>query len=123
MKLNFGERNFVIFASEDEYYEALGFLTNPKRVIKFDWEDYDNKWGVEGRIWIGNSANAPVSLARAFSAGNQSYMHRLNCNEYLDELISNFGIPMGKVTITDHNAVKRRVPSKYMTAFIDGFNL
>ena len=81
MQLNFGERNYVIFSNEEEFYEALGYLSNHKRGIRFDWENYANKWGIEGRIWITNSSNAPRALKRAFSAGVDYVDNRLNCNE------------------------------------------
>ena len=91
MKLNFGQRNKVIFTSEEDFFEALGYLSNHTRGIRLDWENYPNKWGIEGRVWIANSSNAPLSLRSAFSVGIEYVDHRLNCNEYIEYLISNHG--------------------------------
>ena len=121
LQLQFGERNFVKFNTEEEFYEALGFLSNPSRGIRFDWESYNNKWGIEGRIWIRNSSNAPTALQNAFSAGTNSIDHRLNCNEYILYLIRNFGIVNG--SNNDVSSIRRNVPSEYLDAFDRGYNL
>lgn len=44
VRLFFGDRNIVSFESEEDFYEALGFLANSNRGIRFDYESYDNKW-------------------------------------------------------------------------------
>jgi len=123
MKLKYGERNFVIFDDENEYYIALGYLSNPKRGIRFDWENYDNKWGIEGRIWITNSLNAPSSLRRAFSAGTDAVDHRLNCNEYLKSIIRYNNIPNGRLVNSYISNIKSTVPPKFVSDFDHGFNL
>lgn len=124
MQLNFGERNKVIFISEGEFYEALGYLSNPQRGIRFDWESYDNKWGIEGRIWITNSSNAPRALRVAFSAGTEYVDNRLNCNEYIRFLISNHGFnTITNVRNTHLTMIRSTVPQRYLSDFDRGYNL
>ena len=121
MQLSFGERNFVTFSDEADFYFCLGFLMNPNKGVRFDWEVYDNKWGIEGRIWINNSSNAPSSLLRAFSAGTQTVEHRLNCNEYIRYLHDNFGIVKGRIQDLDY--VESRIPPQYLESYNEGRSL
>lgn len=123
MKLNYGERNHVNFDTESSYYEALGYLSNPRRGIRFDWENYDNKWGIEGRIWISNSSNAPYALRAAFSAGTDTVDHRLNCNDYLENIIRCNNIPSGRLTNIHVSHIRSTVPTKFIADFDRGFNL
>lgn len=122
MQLRFGERNFVIFSSENEFYLCLGFLLNSKKGVRFDWyEDYENKWGIEGRIWIDSAANAPSALRAAFSAGTATVDKRLNCNEYILFLIRNFGIRNGRCQ--NLVSIESNIPSCYITDFRAGLAL
>ncbi len=60
MQLIFREKNKICFTDEADFYLCLGFLLNNSKGIRFEWENYDNKWGIEGRIWITNSSSAPL---------------------------------------------------------------
>lgn len=121
VQLTFGERNVFSFSSDSAFYEALGYLANPNRGIRFDYERYANKWGIEGRIWITNSQNAPYELKAAFSAGTQGVDNRLNCNEYIAYLINNFGFKMG--TGNTYNNIVPYVPQNHIVDFDRGYNL
>lgn len=122
MQLFFGERNFVSFDSEKEFFFALGFLMNGNKGVRFDWyEDYENKWGIEGRIWIDNSSNAPMALRSAFSAGTETVDHRLNCNEYILYLRNNFGIRNGRYQ--DLEYVESQIPDEFIEDYLKGLNL
>lgn len=121
MQLSFGERNFVTFSDDADFYLCLGFLMNPNKGVKFDWEAYDNKWGIEGRIWINNSSNAPISLRNAFSAGTLTVDHRLNCNEYIHYLHDTFGIINGRNQDLDY--VESIIPLQYLEPYNEGRSL
>lgn len=122
MQLKFGERNIVEFSSPESFYEALGFLANgEKRGIRFDFEKYDNKWGIEGRIWITKAANAPKDLRASFSAGTQQVDSRLNCNEYIRYLINNYGFEKG--SDNTYRSIVAYIPSKYVKDFDRGYKL
>lgn len=121
MQLKFGEKNTVCFADEADFYLCLGFLLNSSKGIRFDWETYDNKWGIEGRIWITNASNAPLSLRKAFSRGTDTIDNRLNCNEYILYLYNNYGIVNGRNQ--DFNNVFSKVPIKYRNDFNRGLAL
>jgi hypothetical protein len=121
MKLIFGEKNKVYFTNDADFYLCLGFLLNSSKGIRFDWEVYDNKWGIEGRIWITNSSNAPLSLRNAFSKGTDTIDNRLNCNEYISYLYKNFGIINGRNQ--NLNNISSRVPAQYLKDFNRGLTL
>lgn len=120
-QLVFGEKNIVKFSSDRTFFEALGYLANHNRGIRFDYECYDNKWGIEGRIWITNANNAPQELKAAFSAGTDTVDYRLNCNEYIAYLVNFFGFKMGS-----HNTYEDIilfVPQTNKSDFDRGYNM
>ena len=86
---------------------------NSSKGIRFDWEIYDNKWGIEGRIWITNSSNIPLSLKNAFSIGTNTIDNRLNCK--------NFGIVNGRNQ--NLNNISSKVPAQYLKDFNIGLTL
>lgn len=120
-QLTFGERNVFSFSSDNTFYESLGYLSNNNRGIRFDFESYANKWGIEGRIWITNAQNAPKELKAAFSAGTQGVDCRLNCNEFIAYLVNNFGFKMG--SNNTYNDVVTYVPATYIVDFDRGYKL
>ena len=119
--IRFGSRNIVSFDSEHSYYKSIGFLANNSRGIRLDWEAYDNKWGIEGRIWIQNAYNAPKELKNAFSAGTTIYEYRLNCNQFLEDLIKNRGFVKG--AWQDINQIYNTIPVEYRDDFKEGYDL
>lgn len=121
MPLTFGERNIVSFSNKSDFFESLGYLSKNDRGIRFDFERYPNKWGIEGRIWITNSANAPASLQNSFSAGTDKIDHRLNCNEFIRHLINDYGFNEGSDNTYDK--IIKYVPKKFKNDFDRGYNL
>lgn len=101
-RLIYGKRApFLRFANDSEFYEAYGFLCNPqKHKLEFQWE-YNagsGAWGNEGRIHFlfGNAPTAyapiPRALAARLSAGRgTSIALRLNCNDFINELVLQYG--------------------------------
>lgn len=120
-QLTFGERNVFSFSSDKTFYEALGYLANHNRGIRVDYECYNNKWGIEGRIWITNAKNAPSELKAAFSAGTQGVDYRLNCNEYIAYLVKYYGFKMG--SNNTYNDIVTYIPPQYLADFNNGYNL
>lgn len=121
MKLKFGERNIIHFKNEHEFYEAMGYLANNSRGIRIDWESYDNKWGIEGRIWIANATNLPDALKCASSAGTSIYDCRINCNEYLEILIREHNFSGGSKQ--DKDQIRNSIPLEYYSSFDDGYEV
>lgn len=124
MKLNFGERNHVRFETKNEFFESLGYLANNDRGVYISSEQSDNRWGAEYRIWLKDIDNIPYPLDEAKSAGLDNYEARINCNEYVYELVSKFGFTQGNRQNTKNikSIVEDDYP-KYLDDFKRGFNL
>ena len=124
MKLSFGERNWVIFDSKSDFFVSLGFLSNNKRGVYISSETSSNRWGTELRIWIEDATNMPIPLANADSKGLNSYERRINCNEYVHYIVSNFGFNAGKYQ--NSNFIRSIVAINfpvYLQDFDFGYNL
>lgn len=124
MNLRFGQRNKIHFQNENEFYDVLGYISNPNRNIYVSWETSSNRWGQEGRIWFGDISNAPDILTQSWSAGLNEYLRRLNCNEYLRFLVENYEYPSAtrRLTNEDTRNIRRHVPSNYLNFFDAGLN-
>ena len=124
MQLSFGERNRVEFNSKSAFFESLGYLCNNKRGIYFSSETSENRWGAELRIWITDASNMPTALKNADSMGLGNYKRRVNCNEYIYHIISNFGFTNGNYQNCQN--IRRIVASEYapfLSDFDKGYNL
>ena len=124
MQLSFGERNWVIFSSDGDFFESLGYLSNNSRGIYISSETSNNRWGAELRIWIENSRGMPSSLRNADSAGLGNYERRINCNEYVYHLVNNFGFSLG--TFQNSTAIRNIVATNYANHVVDfdrGYNI
>ena len=113
MQLKFGKINVIRFIDEQDFFLCLGYLSNLARMAHVNSEEYDNKYGVEKRIWLRNIANIPETLKLAISDGG-TYAARLNCNEYIQYITLNYGFPN-----TDEN----RIPNEYKKYYYEGKQL
>lgn len=115
----FGQRNYLRFENDEEYYEAIGYLSSPNRDYYISCEQYHNKWGTEYRINFYNITNMPDSLRRAISAGNNTYVARLNNNEFIHTLINEHNFPV--TGSQDFNNVLSTIPVQYFESFNRGY--
>lgn len=115
----FGQRNYLRFDSEEDYYEVIGYLANRNSNYFISCEEYENKWGAEYRINFYSIENMPQSLRNAISAGNNSYVARLNNNEFIYNLINrhNFSVT-GQQNLND---VLETIPTQYFESFNRGY--
>ena len=144
-RLTFGKRKpYLQFANDSEFFEAYGFLCNTsKHKLEFQWEYNANSgaWGNEGRIHFlqanGNSAYSPIPipLNKRLTAGRWGNpVYRLNCNDYIKELVTNYGFmvnpskPGNIVTRSAQGLIPpanptNYVPSAYLADFSRGYNM
>lgn len=145
IKLIYGQRRpYLRFANEHDFFEAFGFLCNTvKHGIEFQWE-YNagsGAWGNEGRIHFlnrgVNTAYSPIpsSLAARLTAGRQGrVVHRINCNEFIKELVSVYGFrinpskPGNAITRSAQGLIppitpSAFVPQQYQVDYNRGFNM
>jgi hypothetical protein len=97
-QLIFGTKNQIQFSNDNEFFEALGFLSKNDGTTSIHWEHNENQgaWGSEGRIHCyKNIASFPTYFSSAFTAGVNNIVHRINCNEYIEYLVNNHSLSMG----------------------------
>ena len=103
-KKSFGINGQIQFANEHEYYKLIGFLAKSDGSTSLVWEHNEEQgaWGSEGRIQIGNIIN------------------RLNCNEFVQEIVRNHGFVMG--VQQDKENVLETIPDEFKKDFEEGYN-
>lgn len=97
-QLNFGTKNQIQFSSDNDFFEALGFLSKNDGTTSIHWEHNENQgaWGSEGRIHCyKNIANFPAHFISPFTAGTGNIIHRINCNAYIEYLVYNHNLTTG----------------------------
>lgn len=120
----FGKQNKMRFDSENEYYETLGFLAKSDGSTSLVWEHNEDQgaWGSEGRIHcLSKTAAYTPPLVRKFTAGVGKVLHRINCNEFVEEISTNHSFVMGAVQNTA--AIRLSIPASFLPDFDKGLNL
>jgi hypothetical protein len=123
-QLIFGTRQQIQFESDNDFFEALGFLAKNDRTTSIHWErnEIQGAWGSEGRIHCyKNIENFPVYFSNAFSAGTNNIIHRINCNEYIKYIIEEHSFQIGHTQ--DLSAIRLTIPTQYATDFNRGLQL
>ena len=143
-KLIYGNRHpYWNFANDAEFFKALGFLCNAtKHNLQFQWEYNSNSgaWGNEGRIHFLECPNGnayqpmPIVLTQRLTAGRGNIAHRINCNDFIKELVNNYGFyvnpakPGNVITRTAQGLLppsnpSSYVPPQYLSDFNIGYNM
>jgi hypothetical protein len=121
-KYKFGKKNQVQFNSENEYYQALGYLAKSDGSSSIHWEHNENQgaWGSEGRIhfYVQNSA---IQRYFKLTAGNENVVSRVNCNEFVENLKVNHMFIMGKKQ--ESGKIRNTVPKQFQADFDHGLTL
>ncbi|MED4554074.1 hypothetical protein P9305_15180 [Lysinibacillus capsici] len=120
-KLNYGQKNLINFNDSNEVVEAIGYLANQRRGLTITAESYENKWGTELRLNFNNIDGMPSALRQAISAGNNSCIARLNNNEFVRTLITEFGFDSGSVQ--NAHQIRSNIPINYLDDFDRGYGL
>lgn len=121
-KLTFGTKNQIQFANKHEYFELLGFIAKSDGTTSLVWEHNEEQgaWGSEGRIHFYTNVR-PYSVTLHHTAGVGGIVSRVNCNEFVKNLIDNHGFVYGKAQ--DVRKIKSTIPLEYMESFEKGLNL
>jgi len=119
-KTKFGTKNQISFSNQNEYYELLGYLSKSDGTTGLYWEENKEQgaWGNEGRIHF--------YTTRTFSylshtAGTNNIISRVNCNEFVKNLVANYNFIYGK-TQNKGNIISN-IPKQYLNDFNRGFLL
>lgn len=143
-RLVYGSRApYFRFANDHEFFEVYGFLCNIDRHgLDFQWEynEGSGAWGNEGRIHFYQTLNGspynpmPTVLHNRLTAGRGSIVNRVNCNDFINELVYNYGFsinpsrPGNAMTRTAQGLVpppnpEDYVPEQYLPDYDRGYNM
>jgi hypothetical protein len=123
-QLVFGTKNQISFQNENEFYQALGFLSKPN-TTSIVWEENEKSgaWGSEGRIecFISQNQFSPCFRNCSFTAGNGGrILHRINCNEFVQHIHRNFNFVMGHSQQVE--IIRNAISTTYLPDFEIGYN-
>lgn len=119
-KLRFGSQGQVSFRDLNEFYFALGFLSNSKNAeIRWENNEEQGAWGSEGRIHCLVPESQFPQFFR-FTAGRGSVYARINCNDYVGCLVQehNFSYNSRRQNVSK---IMETVPEKYRETFKAGY--
>ncbi len=139
----------IIFDSDEEFYEAIGYLAKPGRIAFYQAEITEDKekqfvklfpnqyykviktnYGKDGkvtkqgcqfRINLNNIYNCPSFLLRNINQNERSWAGRINRSKFALRLVQNNGFSFGYSQ--DFENIKKFVPQKYIDSFMRGYNL
>jgi hypothetical protein len=118
-QLTFGNHPYLVFSSEQEKYESIGYLAQKQGLdIRREDNQEQGAWGAEYRIYLYEDlGNATQALINKASAGVGNVVSRINCNEFINLLLDQHGFSMGSTQ--DVNAIRQTIPR----AFVGNFDL
>lgn len=117
MKLIYGQKKQISFSNEQEKYSFIGYITSHGVRVTWERNNEQGAWGEEGRI-IFVSPHVEVHFPTlGYSAGNSAYYSRLNCNEFVLELLD-----LGFVYGNQQNVavIRNSIPKPYQADFDAG---
>lgn len=124
-KKYFGLRKKMRFDSPEEYYETLGFIAKSDGSCDLYREENQNQgaWGPEIRMnCYKNLHKFTPPLNRKFTKGRgKKVLHRINCNEFIQDLINNHDFVFGP--IQNPVQIRKTIPSQYQVDFDRGLAL
>ena len=117
--LHWGKPPQLVFESANEYYRALGHLTNSKAYsISYENNKKNGSYSDAFRIHILSRA---TNVPQAFE-NKRTTNGRINCNDYVNNLKEkhNF-VQSGNVYIRNFDDVFSTVPEEYISDFLIGY--
>lgn len=117
----FGTQNQMKFANDHEFFQFLGYLAKSDGSSSLVWEHNEEQgaWGSEGRIQLYKPL--PHQWNVNVTAGTGNIIGRINCNEFIQHIRSNYGFVEWKVQ--DIVAIRVNIPKEYEPDFNNGLNL
>ena len=118
-KLCWGKNPQLVFESLNEYYRALGHLTNEEGYsISYEYNKKNGSYSDACRIHILSKVR---NIPKAFE-NKRTTAGRINCNEYVSNLIENHCfIQSGNIYLRNFDDVLSTVPKEYISDFLIGY--
>ena len=118
---NFGTKKQIQFKKRSEYYQALGYLAkSDKTSIHWEKNEVQGAWGSEGRIHF-LVKNTIIPGIFKLTAGRPGVENRTNCNEFIENIVTNHNFIMGKTQNIEN--IRSTIPSSYISDFNIGLEL
>ncbi|OEF18991.1 hypothetical protein [Aliivibrio logei] len=120
-QVEFGHQNKLIFNSESDMYESIGFLATSQRTsLTWEHNETSGAWGSEGRIHCNSDLlSFPAPLQAKFTAGvGATILKRINCNEFIEFLANTHGFQLNNSHSV--NSVRSTIPAGYLADFDRG---
>lgn len=116
--VNFGKNNQVVFPTEEDMYEVIGYLCNPNGNIEIAIEHNETSgaWAEEWRIRFFVPNPYPQFLHDTAGTGN--VITRVNCNDFMVYL-KGLGFVPGKSQ--NYSAIRNNIPQQYQSYFDNGY--
>jgi hypothetical protein len=120
---NYGQNNQVRFADEHEYYRFLGYLAKSDGSTKIVYEhnELQGAWASENRIQFFVDPPMQIISNVSLTAGVGNIKYRVNCNDFLQEIINLHGFMNGKNQ--NLSIIRKTIPPAYIQDFNNGLNL
>ncbi len=117
--LHWGRNPQLVFESINEYYKALGHLTNENAYsISYEYNKKNGSYSDACRIHILSKAR---NIPNAFKK-KRTTAGRINCNDYVENLRKNHNFVLsGQVYTRNFDDVFSTVPEEYISDFLVGF--
>lgn len=123
-RANFGTNTppQIQFTSENQYYQALGYLAKSDGTSSIHWEHNENQgaWGSEGRIHFYIS-NPPIPGYFKLTAGTGNVINRTNCNEFIQNIVTNNMFVIGGTQNVAN--IRATIPPIFISDFNYGLTL
>ena len=123
MARNYGKNNQVRFVNDHEYYRFMGYLAKSDGTTKIVYEqnELQGAWASENRIQF--FVEPPIQIASnvSLTAGVGNIKYRVNCNDFLQEIINFHGFVNGRTQ--NLSLIRQTIPTAYMQDFNDGLSL
>lgn len=82
--------------------------------------DEQGAWGQEGRIhFYVDCPKIPGNFARTAGVGNVK--HRTNCNDFVQEIVTNYGFQFGRQQ--NQQIIRAKISQTYQQDFDDGLSI
>jgi len=121
-KTSFGKNQQITFRNESEFYQAIGYLCRNNRATSIQWENNEEQgaWGSEGRIHF-YIDNPNITGCFSLTAGNGAIYSRTNCNEFIENLVTNYSFNYGYEQNIQN--VRNQIPAGYQNDFDIGLQI
>ena len=114
-KSRFGRAGQISFENKNEYYQALGYLTNSSNAsIHWENNELQGAWGSEGRIHFLKKVPT-ISGYFKLTAGRPGVKYRTNCNDFIENIVKNHNFVMGKNQNIQN--IRQTIPNEYLDDF------